>query len=108
MPRKEPTKIPTEIEFAWAAGFIEGDGHFSLNRTTSEIDVTQKELESLVWLYDWFGGSVFTIENQGIKKLTYYRWRVAGPKAKSIMRKMYPYMTTKRKTQIEKCLGEQL
>jgi hypothetical protein len=96
----EPTRIPTEIDIAWAAGFLEGDGYFGRNLTTSTVEATQKEIEPLKQLQELFGGSLGEIHRQGINKTTYFRWRVSGQKAMALANDMFKYMSPKRKNQI--------
>ena len=59
-PRLEPTKVPSELDIAWAAGVYEGEGSICEPTPTASarIAVAQKDTEILYRLRDWFGGSV--------------------------------------------------
>jgi hypothetical protein len=83
---------------AWAAGFIEGDGHIGRNSTSQEVDVTQKQRWPLDRLGELFGGSIYQIHNQGVLKRSYWRWRVTGENARALMHLIYPYLSPEKQS----------
>jgi len=97
-------KVPTSLDVAWSAGLYEGEGSCvaSGTRGTSfSVAVTQKDPELLYWLRDWFGGGV-NLYNVGKKKrFKIYHWVVCGDKARVFLGCIYPFLTSRRKAQIE-------
>lgn len=89
-----------KTEAAWAAGFIDGEGHFG--RTNSKggpnrrlvIAVAQVHREPLDRLQGLFGGTVYgPYPSQHEKGHAYYQWNLAGHEAVSqAAAAMRPYM----------------
>jgi len=103
-----PRKIvPTKIDIAWSAGFIEGDGHIGRNKTTSDIEVTQKNICVLLKLQFLWGGSLGKIHKQGFtRNRTYFKWRVSGPSARRMALSMRRYLSPVKQLQVDFCLGK--
>jgi hypothetical protein len=100
-PGLEPIKVPTAIDIAWAAGIYEGEGTCSSKSGAGGsygITVSQKDPELLYRLRDWFGGSVIRFPNG---KFECHRWAVSGDKARGFLAAIYPFMTARRKSQID-------
>ena len=96
---------PSSLELAWAAGFLEGEGCFSV---PSRIFVTQVGKESLLHLQEVFGGYVGD-RIGGPKKSgelrQYSVWEVHGSRARGIMMTVYKFMSARRRTRINEVLG---
>lgn len=97
----EPVRKPTELEIAWAAGIYEGEG--SCNTTakrsnTFSVQVTQKDPEFLYVMRDLFGGSVKEYNNGGFM---IHHWRTSGNKGRVFLASIYPFLTARRKAQID-------
>jgi hypothetical protein len=102
-PELNPTKVPTAIDIAWAAGIYEGEGHLRQQRYgAATAQVTQKEPEILYKLRDWFGGAVrfaqcstVPIEHQC------HLWRVCGDKSRLFIAQVYGFLSSRRKAQVD-------
>lgn len=98
---------PTSIDLAWAAGFIDGEGNFSVTRQTKNgggqrMMAAQKDPELLYRLQEIFGGSVnrYKVPNSYI-----HYWYVTGTRARGVMLTLYKFMSAKRRAEILKALG---
>lgn len=99
-PDLDATKVPTELDIAWAAGIYEGEGCCRLCGKTKRglmVQVTQKDHELLYWLRDWFGGSIQKQGTQGNCGV----WNCCGDRARIFLALIYPRMTVRRKQQID-------
>jgi hypothetical protein len=102
----EATATPSETQIAWAAGFLEGDGHFrSSEESGSPIaNAVQKDREPLDKLLAYFGGSITEFTHTTSRK-KYLRWNVCGRKARYCMALVLPHIvSTRRKEQIERAM----
>ncbi len=98
-----------DINVAWAAGFIDGEGYISVNRIFPSdgngykkiyhrimLRVTNTDIKSLERLREIFGyGSIF---KQGDSSRNYqtWAWCCNSLSAASVLRQTLPYMVTKR------------
>src|ERR1019366_6157965 len=87
------------IDIAWAAGFIEGEGHFSSGRKGGVImGACQAQREPLERLQNIFGGKI----TGPFKFKTYkpmYRWNTYGRFAASIAMTIFCLLSPRRKEQ---------
>lgn len=110
----EPTRKPTAIEIAWAAGIYEGEGSCLIGGGTGEsksfaAQVSQKGPELLYRLREMFGGSVKEVANNRSSRIVpnppvdrvINHWRVCGDKARLFFACIYPFLTARRKQQID-------
>lgn len=99
----------TTREIAWCAGFLEGEGCFSLHSKNGGIMVSalQVQKEPLDKLYRVLGGKMSFRErkNKNPKNSDVWAWWVTGPRAASIMMTLYPFLSLIRKEQIKKALN---
>jgi hypothetical protein len=98
-PELAPTKTPTAIDIAWAAGIFEGEGCCRLCGKTKRgfmAAVVQKDPEILYRLRDWFGGNVRGKDGE----YECYTWDVCGDYGRIFMALIYEFMSARRKTQI--------
>jgi hypothetical protein len=95
-------KVPTNLDVAWAAGIYEGEGSCvcpNVNGSHSfGVQVAQQDPELLYRLRDMFGGSVRPYMNGGF---SIYHWKVAGDRGRVFLASIYPYLTVRRKAQID-------
>src|ERR1700749_3884577 len=100
-------RMVTAIEIAWAAGFIEGEGHLHLTRTSPQVECSQVQKEPLERLVTIFGGTLRFVQRKNPKPnhKDYYRWQINGPKAAGVMMTIYAMMSPVRKEQIEHALN---
>lgn len=99
-PELDATKVPTEIDIAWAAGIYEGEGTCRLVGKTKRgfmASVVQKDPELLYRLRDWFGGSV---RDNGAKAKVKI-WDCCGDRARIFIALIYRFMTARRRAQID-------
>lgn len=91
------------LGIAWSAGFLEGEGSFMNQKVKARsgkeyyyprVQAAQVELAPLLRLVEIFGGRIYSY-----KRISY--WLVRGEKSIDIMIALYPYMSPKRKRQIE-------
>ena len=106
----EPTKTPTSMDIAWAAGIYEGEGSCARGGNGSKsfvVSVSQKDPEMLYRLRDFFGGSVKEYDNNfgtvasKNQPFTIYAWRVCGNRARVFLAVIYSWLTARRKSQID-------
>lgn len=89
----------------WAAGFLEGDGCFSLYKDKYlAVQVTQVNPEPIADLVRWFGGAVYYTKDKRPNCNGFYNWRLTRHDAAALMMTLYSFMSEKRKNQIKKCL----
>lgn len=101
------------IDIAWAAGFIDGEGHikFQWKKTNSKLggngrlafDVAQVDIRPLEKLKSIFGGKIYGPYKYGTNKQYYYKWYLGGQSAKKALSSLMPYFLVK-KEQSEKAL----
>jgi hypothetical protein len=98
---------PTAIEVAWAAGIYEGEGSCVTTRSTETsksfaVSVSQKDPELLYRLRDLFGGTVSHYNRTFNKKVCpISHWKICGDRARTFIAVIYPFLTARRKGQIE-------
>lgn len=92
-----------QIEIAWAAGFLDGEGYVGLSRCRHKgntydhfqvlVDVAQKRPAPLHKLVSLFGGRVVQRKNwYG----TIFTWRLYGARAGVCLGQVLPYLVSKR------------
>ncbi len=101
----EPHSLATESDWAWLAGFLEGEAHFSMRNGGGVITASQVNPEPLVKVHAICGGRVSTQQRSG-KSKDILVWRLGGDKARHVLRKIHPLMSAKRRRQIAPCLCE--
>lgn len=97
-PGLDPDKKPTELDLAWAAGFYEGEGTCGCNARSGalKVSVPQHNLEPLLKLKALFGGAIHTPVS-GRPSV----WQIYGPRAYYMMEEIYPYLSAKRRGQVD-------
>lgn len=96
---------PTTVDLAWAAGFMEGEGSFMVNRKSlgrnacARCSAAQKQREPLDKLQRLFGGGVKPFKG------SYFRWDVSGARARGVMLTLFTFLSTRRRGQVRAALG---
>jgi hypothetical protein len=84
---------PSDVQLAWAAGFLDGEACFGLYADGPRIEVGQVDLLPLVELQRLFGvGNLRPIEPHGNQKKRIALWSVFGSNAIEIARMIKPYL----------------
>lgn len=94
---------PTDVEIAWAAGIYEGEGCAAGAEGRTIAVVNQKDPELLYRLRAMFGGRIEMIRADSPKFC--HKWLLYGDYARGFFALIWPYMTSRRKAQIEKANG---
>lgn len=98
--------MPVDTDYAWAAGFIDGEGYFGAHERPSdryrsgfrhsiEISVFQVDRGPLEKLHDLFGGKV--TEHIGENDLKHWKWSIqSASEITKIIDHLLPYLVLKR------------
>ena len=93
----------TDTELAWVAGFIDGEGCFSIKVSKSwvrgccvRIQLTNTHLPTLCLLRRFFGGRVAMHMKAGPTWRTTFSWEVNGDRADHVAEQILPYLQEKR------------
>jgi hypothetical protein len=110
----EPTKVPTNLDVAFFAGFYDGEGSVNRRRGYAAlcVHVSQKDPELLYKARDFWGGSVRFIAIRGKKasptfedyeswKNPLFRWQISGDRARLFLKAIYPFLSQRRKEVID-------
>jgi transposase len=89
---------------AWTAGFLEGDGSFSVSGADPRVSATQVELEPLNRLLSLHGGAIYPHKPAGFGKKKGHAWVLRGGKGIGLMMTLYPFMCSRRQRQIKKTI----
>jgi hypothetical protein len=93
---------PSEVECAWLAGLVEGEGYFNFTRSpTIGIGMTDRDVidrVSVLW-----GTKVYAIKPRASRPTAKqcYRVIVCGKKALAWMDRIYPFMGNRRRAKID-------
>ena len=111
----EPISKPTAADVAFFAGFYEGEGSCggAGKCKALQADVRQKDPEMLYRMRDLWGGSIkFSAVRAGKASPTFtgyeswknpiYRWRVCGDRARMFLKQIYPFLSSRRKAQVDR------
>jgi hypothetical protein len=95
------------IEIAWAAGVLEGEGTF-IKRNINSLSVSceMTDLDVLEKLVSIFGGKIYVAkaERPGHWKKS-WRWVAVGPTAERTMTTILPFMMARRSLKIRELLS---
>lgn len=99
---------PTIKELCWAAGFLEGEGHFgqagSKKYPSEVVTGTQVQRGPLERLQRWFGGRIYLSRVYAKNQHAASRWHISGARARGVMLTLYAMLSTKRQYQIRAAL----
>lgn len=96
----------TEIELAWLAGLLEGEGCFSFrnDRNLPVVEVKMTDLDVVNRVAMLMGRTVTPIPAKQDGWLPQYRARIQGDPARDLMRALLPHMGQRRAARIEELL----
>lgn len=100
-----PSVAAAEIDYAWAAGFLEGEGSFCGKNGTDprpRVSAGQRERDPLQRLFTLFGGAIYDSIKQ---ERPYYTWLLRGQTGRDLMLKLLPLMSVRRQEQIRAALA---
>lgn len=96
-----PSAVVTEVDSAWAAGFIDGEGsfHIRLRRENRShvlvLRAAQTRLDPLVKLQVMYGGAVRSPKKRKDHHQVVYLWEIMGDGAVRAIRSMRPFLIVK-------------
>ncbi len=91
-------------DLGWTAGFLEGEGSFTLSGLNPRTSATQVELDPLNKLVDLFGGKIYGKKPGGFGKKPCHAWVLDGAHGIALMMTIYELMSSRRKEQIRRCV----
>lgn len=104
--QRQATQMETATDYAWAAGFVDGEGCVSLHLHTRrpgtkyplvQLIVVQKDRRPLDHLQVIFGANeTIGTTRRGPKHRTYYRLVFSGRRAAEVLTKLLPHLILKR------------
>ena len=100
----DPQTIPDPEDIAWAAGFLEGEGCFQLQKTRRSVYANQVHKPPLERLLTLFGGSL-KLQTRKTPQSDIWYWYVYGPRAVNAMTAVQKWMSPRRQLQIKEVLG---
>ena len=106
-PTPRSTTTPTLRDLEWAAGFLEGEGHFGIYGNNGPgVAATQTSLEPLFRLQQLFGGTVGEQKRKVInpKHNKAWVWRAYGSRARGIALTLFSLLSQRRKDQISRMM----
>ena len=94
---------PTELDFAYMAGFFDGEGCISthtsnINGMTITINITNTKIEVLEWIKERFEGS-YILDKKSVSdkhKDAYTLMMTALPVIQKFVNSIYPYLIIKK------------
>lgn len=96
-----PTAEPTLLDVVFFAGFFEGEGSACGGaRGSIIVQVPQKDPEMLIRARSLWGGSLTHMTSRPISI-----WVMSGDRARKFLQDVYPYLSNRRKAQIETAGG---
>jgi hypothetical protein len=97
---------PTEVDLAYAAGIIDGEGSICVARRINKrvrpsyetrVEVGMADEEVILWLYTRFGGTLQRpFHYRKAKWRTCFRWICRGRDSAIFLRKILPHLKLKR------------
>lgn len=102
-----PVREPSDLDIAWTAGLYEGEGCVQPSSKSSlQITVAQNERQILDWLVEMFGGGISQSKpvprKHGGWTTGIFVWNLTGIRAFQFADKITPYLSDRRKVQMEK------
>ena len=99
-----------KCDLAWAAGFIEGEGSFQyMRKHTIRVSACQVQKEPLTRLLTLFGGTLKLRPVPGGPSRPNWSkqhvWVALGARAAGVMMTLFPFMSPKRKGQIQSAIA---
>jgi hypothetical protein len=92
-----------DIEAAYTAGIIDGEGSISLTKNrksrwpSPQVSVSSNDRELLEWLRERFGGSIIIKKPRQLTHSVSYNWKLTDRRALLLLQLVYPYLVILRK-----------
>jgi hypothetical protein len=100
------TRPISTLHLAWAAGFIEGEGSFSVSgRKSACVTAAQVQREPIERLQALFGGRVVQRCTKGHSSKPIWVWTLPSRRSIEVMMTLYVLMSPRRQEQIEAALA---
>lgn len=98
--------MTTAIDYAWAAGLLEGEGSFFVKTGTYSpvVSCEMTDLDVLERLKNIFGGSIYAMSRRNEKWKDTWRWKLYGDNAVQCMQLILPYMLKRRTSKIKELI----
>jgi hypothetical protein len=97
-----PVRVPTDIDVAWIAGLYEGEGTCYEGKNRSVMTgIYQKDPEILYRCLEMFGGRISQMRHHTPDKVCNV-WNLGGDEARMFLQIIYPFMSARRKVQIDR------
>lgn len=101
-PKVLPVREPSDIDVAWIAGLYEGEGTcYEGSNKSVMCGIYQKDPEILYWCLQMFGGTISQVRHKTPEKVCNI-WNLGGDDARAFLQLIYPFMSARRKLQIDK------
>ncbi len=94
----------TDVEAAYIAGFIDGDGCISVGHSAYKgkargqfvvaVIVDNVDPRPVRWIQGKVGGCVWTLKERGNKR-AHTRWQIVGTACEELIRRLLPYFINK-------------
>ena len=97
----------TDVELAWLAGLLEGEGCFSVaveNKRPTGISLNMTDLDIVARVAGWWGVSYNSPRNKEEHHKEQYRCTLRGQPSVDLMIKLKPYMGIRRSQKIDLCI----
>lgn len=103
MPTRTKGTAMTEVELAYMAGIIDGEGCVNIwcrsdrKEYRLRLSVTNCDLSLMLWIKSTFGGYLYRREAQKAGWKTKYEWMVTGKLLDNVLPIILPYLKIKRR-----------
>lgn len=91
--------IVSDIDLAWSAGFIDGEGTITIERNKVQllphISAANTDIRGPQKLKELFGGSIHKLIRTNINYSDIYTWKVLSGKAVEVCELLLPYLVIK-------------
>ena len=96
-----------EIERAWLAGWLEGEGSFNFDRTVSQLSVSacSTDRDVLERVRSLLGGNIYAAKKPQEHHRQPWHWRLTGECSAELMAELRPLMFERRRGQIDIALA---
>jgi hypothetical protein len=100
----------TEVQLAYTAGIIDGEGYFVLvpramnhrkygkyQRYNAVVGIKHTKRELLEWMKEKFGGNIYGVPCRSIAHAPSWEWRVTHLAAAAFVQQIMPYLLLKKR-----------
>lgn len=88
----------SETDYAWAAGFLDGEGHFYIRMNGTSLGWGLRAANTfkppIVKLHKMFGGKTYLRPAKGTHSVA-HEWQLTGPRILPILCRLQPYLLVK-------------